>query len=80
MKIKYYQEYSPVLGRDMEFKVYGTSGKPVIGLPCGNGRFYDWENFGMIDNIGHWIRDAGPDRCGDCHGPCRSARRPGRPL
>ena len=57
MKIKYYQEYSPVLGRDMEFKIYGTTGKPVIGLPCGNGRFYDWENFGMIDNIGHWIRD-----------------------
>ena len=28
MKIEYYNEYSPNLGRHMELKVYGHAGKP----------------------------------------------------
>lgn len=39
----------------MEFKVYGHSGKPVLFLPCQAGRFYDFENFGMIDTWAKWI-------------------------
>lgn len=30
----YYKEWSRVLGRDMEFKVYGTAGVPVLALPA----------------------------------------------
>lgn len=39
----------------MEFKVYGHAGKPVIFIPCQGGRFFDFENFGMIDYWAKWI-------------------------
>lgn len=47
MEGTYYKERSAVLGRDMEFKVYGHGGVPVLALPARGGRFYDWENNGM---------------------------------
>ena len=47
----YYKEWSRMLGRDMEFKVYGQAGVPVLALPARGGRFYDWENNGMPDAI-----------------------------
>ena len=31
----YYKEWSTVLGREMEFKVYGHAGVPVLALPPG---------------------------------------------
>ena len=43
----YYKEWSSVLNREMEFKVYGSAGVPVLALPARGGRFYDWENNGM---------------------------------
>ena len=49
MNIEYHKRYSPSLNRDMEFKVYGHSGHPCIYFPCQNGRFYDFENFRMLD-------------------------------
>ena len=49
MNIEYHKRYSPSLGRDMEFKVYGHAGHPVLFIPCQNGRFFDFENFHMID-------------------------------
>lgn len=55
MKIEYYKEYSANLGRDMEFKSYGHGGKPVLAVPCQDGRFYDWENFGMLETLGPWL-------------------------
>ena len=58
MKIQYFKEYSPALNRDMEVKVYGHAGKPVLFIPCQDGRFVDFENFHMIDYWAKWI-DAG---------------------
>ena len=49
MEGTYYKEWSAVLDREMEFKVYGHSGVPVLALPARGGRFYDWENNGMPD-------------------------------
>ena len=49
MEIRYDKWYSPALGRDMEIKTYGRGGKPVLYIPCQDGRFYDFENFGMLD-------------------------------
>ena len=49
MQIRYYKEYSRFLNRFMEFKVYGHGGVPVLALPARGGRFYDWENNGMLD-------------------------------
>ena len=42
MQITYYKEYSRYMGREMEFKVYGSGGVPMLALPCRGGRFYDW--------------------------------------
>lgn len=55
MYTEYHKEYSRRLGRDMEFKVYGHSGKPVLVFPCQNGRFYDWEGFGMLDTLSDYL-------------------------
>ena len=49
MEGTYYKEWSAVLDREMEFKVYGHAGTPVLALPARGGRFYDWENNGMPD-------------------------------
>ena len=49
MEGTYYKERSAVLDREMEFKVYGHGGVPVLALPARGGRFYDWENNGMPD-------------------------------
>ena len=35
MEIRYFKHYSSHLGRDMEFKVYGSGGgKPVMFIPA----------------------------------------------
>ena len=57
MEIRYFKHFSRHLGRDMEFKVYGHAGKPVLFLPCEGGRFYDYEDFGMIDRWAQWIEE-----------------------
>lgn len=55
MKVQYFREYSYNLGRDMEFKIYGESGKLCIAFPAQNGRVYDFENFGMTESAAPWI-------------------------
>lgn len=57
MEIRYFKHYSGSLGRDMEFKVYGHAGKPVMFIPCQGGRFFDFENFHMIDYWAKWIEE-----------------------
>jgi len=42
----------------MECKVYGHAGRPVLFIPCQDGRFFDFENFHMTDTWAPWI-DAG---------------------
>jgi esterase/lipase superfamily enzyme len=56
MNIEYHKWWSPNLGQDMELKVYGAdlppggrAGKPVIVFPTQSGRFYDYEDFGMVE-------------------------------
>ena len=58
MEARYFKQYSSCLDRDMEFKVYGHRGKPVLFIPCQAGRFFDFENFHMDDVFRPWI-DAG---------------------
>ncbi len=57
MKIEYYRHYSGHLGRDMQFKVYGHGGKPVLFIPCQGGSFVDFENFGMAGCWSRWIEN-----------------------
>lgn len=49
MNIEYHKWWSPHLNRDMEFKVYGHGGKPVIVFPSSGGSFYEYEDFGMVE-------------------------------
>ena len=58
MEVRYFKNYSYNLNRDMEFKVYGHRGKPVLFIPCQAGRFFDFENFHMDDVFRPYI-DAG---------------------
>jgi len=51
MQTEYHKWHSPSLGHEMELKVYGYYGKPVIAFPAQGGRFYDFENFGMVGSI-----------------------------
>lgn len=51
------KHWSGNLNREMEFKVYGHSGKPVMFIPCQGGRFFDFENFKMVDHWARWIEE-----------------------
>jgi esterase/lipase superfamily enzyme len=51
MQVEYHKWWSPCLGHDMELKVYGHYGKPVIVFPAQGGRFFDYEGFGMVDAL-----------------------------
>ena len=55
MEMRYEKWYSERLGRDMEVKVYGHAGRPFLFIPCQDGRFFDFENFKMIDTWAPWI-------------------------
>lgn len=55
MQISYQKIYSRNLNRDIEFKSYGHAGKPMIVFPSSGGRFYEFEDFKMIDAIAHLI-------------------------
>ena len=57
MEIRYEKHYSSHLNREMEFKIYGHAGKPVLFIPCQGGRFYDFENFGMVNAWAKWIEE-----------------------
>lgn len=55
MHIAYYRDYSNILNREMEFKVFGHAGKPCIVFPAQDGNFYDFENFGMVNSVEKYI-------------------------
>ena len=55
MEMQYFKEYSQALGRDMECKAYGHAGRPVLFIPCQDGRFFDFENYHMADYWAPWI-------------------------
>ena len=55
MEIRYEKHWSSYLNREMEFKVYGHGGKSVLFVPCQGGRFFDFENFKMLDSWADWI-------------------------
>lgn len=57
MEIRYFKHYSGNLNRHMEFKVYGHGGMPVLFVPCQSGRFFDFENFHMVDYWARWIEE-----------------------
>lgn len=57
MQINYYNVYSKILNRNMEFKIYGSTGKPCIAFPSQNDRFYMYEDMGIINSMKKYIED-----------------------
>ncbi len=55
MEMQYFKSYSEALGREMECKVYGHAGLPVLFIPCQDGRFFDFENYKMSNVWAPWI-------------------------
>ena len=55
MEIRYEKHWSGELNREMEFKVYGHAGRPVLFIPCQAGRFWDFEGFNMDKTWAPWI-------------------------
>ena len=55
MEIQYFKWYSPKLGRDMEMKVYGHAGRPVLFIPCQDGHHGDFEGFNMHHTWAPWL-------------------------
>ena len=55
MENRYYKAYSNALGREMECKIYGHGGRPFLFVPCQDGRFFDFEDFHMVDVFAPWI-------------------------
>ncbi len=53
MRRDYHKWFSPSLGRDMEMLVYGHDGLPAIVFPSSCGRFFDFENHGMVAAVQH---------------------------
>jgi len=49
MEREYVSWYSPALQKDMEILVFGNAGASILFFPPRMGRFYDYENWKVID-------------------------------
>ena len=57
MNREYHRWYSNHLGRDMELLVFGNAGRAVLFFPPRMGRFYDYENWGVVASLADRIND-----------------------
>jgi esterase/lipase superfamily enzyme len=51
MKREYHKWSSPALGRDMEMLVFGHAGMPALVFPSSCGRFFEFEDRGMVHAV-----------------------------
>src|SRR5947209_16879206 len=51
MHREYLRAFSPALGREMELLVFGHAGARVVAFPTSMGRFFDWENRGLVEAV-----------------------------
>jgi esterase/lipase superfamily enzyme len=51
MQRAYHRWYSHRVGRDMELLVFGHAGERVVVFPTRQGRFYDYENWGLLEAV-----------------------------
>ena len=51
MRRSYHKWYSNDLGREMEMLVYGHEGLPAVVFPTSQGRFYEFEDRGMVGAV-----------------------------
>src|SRR5262249_50319158 len=48
---EYHRWFSPRLDRDMELLAFGHAGAAVLVFPTREGRFFDYENWGLVDAV-----------------------------
>ncbi|MGO4209673.1 esterase family protein [Terriglobus sp. 2YAB30_2] len=51
MNREYHKWFSPELGREMELLIFGHGGMPAIIFPTSQGRFYEFEDRGMVEAV-----------------------------
>lgn len=51
MQRRYQKWFSNNLGRDMELLIFGHAGAKVLVFPTREGRFFDYENWGLVDAL-----------------------------
>src|SRR6266487_4378206 len=51
MERDYVRSWSRALGREMELLHFGHAGVPVLAFPTSMGRFFQWEDFGMVGSL-----------------------------
>jgi esterase/lipase superfamily enzyme len=51
MNREYHKWFSPLLQRDMELLVFGHAGNPVLFFPTRTARFYDYEDWKVIEAL-----------------------------
>lgn len=51
LKRDFHKWYTGELGRDMEMLVYGHGGVPVVVFPTSQGRYYEFEDQGMVSAL-----------------------------
>jgi esterase/lipase superfamily enzyme len=59
MNREYRKWYSGRLGREMELLIFGHAGLPVIVFPTSAGRFYEFEDHGMVRALEEKIESGG---------------------
>jgi len=57
MKRHYYAHHSLSLARKMEMLVFGYAGARVLAFPTSMGRFYDWEDRGLVGVLGQHLEN-----------------------
>jgi esterase/lipase superfamily enzyme len=55
MHREHHRWYSPSLGRDMDLLVFGHAGARVLVFPTSMGRYFEWEDRGMVAALGHHV-------------------------
>lgn len=54
---EHHRWYSPSLGRDMELLLFGHAGARCVVFPTSQGRFFEWEDQGMIQALGTHLQE-----------------------
>ena len=55
MHREHHRWHSPSLGRDMEMLVFGHAGARVLVFPTSQGRFFEWEDRGMVGALAEHV-------------------------
>jgi len=55
MKREYHHWFSHEVGREMEMLVFGHAGAKVLVFPTRDGRFYEFEDIGIVGSVAHKI-------------------------